>query len=83
MVAGWTRQDDAVEPAGGGHLCETGVEDWAVAQLVFPGGLTANVRTGIRLADPSQAHIYGSEGHLHIADPWTPGKGGLRPELHA
>ncbi|HXL87465.1 MAG TPA: Gfo/Idh/MocA family oxidoreductase [Streptosporangiaceae bacterium] len=84
MVAGWTLQDDAVEPAeltGGGHLCETGVEDWAVARLVFPGGLTANVRTGIRLADTSQAHIYGSEGHLHIADPWTPGKGGREPRV--
>ena len=84
MVAGWTVQDDAVEPVeltGGGHLSETGVEDWAVASLLFPGGFTANVRAGVRLADTSQAYIYGSEGHLRIANPWTPGKGGQAPEV--
>jgi predicted dehydrogenase len=76
MVAGWAVGDDAVEPAAltaGGHLSETGVDDWAVASLVFPDGFTANVRAGIRLADDSQARIYGSAGHLHIANPWRPG----------
>jgi predicted dehydrogenase len=79
MVAGWTAGDDAVEPAGltaGGHLADTGVDDWAVASLVFPGGFTANVRAGTRLADDFQARVYGSEGHLRIANPWTPGKDG-------
>jgi predicted dehydrogenase len=79
MVAGWMLDDDAVEPAelqASGHLTETGVDDWAVASLVFPGGLTANVRAGTRLADDQQARIYGSEGHLHVPSPWTPGKDG-------
>ncbi|HUN36351.1 MAG TPA: Gfo/Idh/MocA family oxidoreductase, partial [Trebonia sp.] len=79
MVAGWTLGDDSVEPVeltAGGHRAQTGVEDWATASLVFPGGLTANVRTGTRLADVSQAHVYGSDGHLHIPNPWTPGKDG-------
>jgi predicted dehydrogenase len=84
MVAGWTLGDDAVEPAeltAGGHLGETGVEDWATASMVFAGGLTANVRAGTRLADDSQARIYGSEGHLSIPDPWTPGKDGKEPTV--
>jgi predicted dehydrogenase len=89
MVAGWTLHDDAVEPdavepvelTAGGHLGETGVDDWAVASLAFPGGFTANVRAGIRLADTSQAFIYGSEGHLRIANPWTPGKDGREPQV--
>ncbi len=84
MVAGWTEGDDGVEPTeltAGGHLADTGVDDWAVASLVFPGGFTANVRAGTRLADDSQARIYGSEGHLHIANPWTPGKGGHEPQV--
>jgi len=84
MVAGWTVGDDGVEPTeltAGGHLADTGVDDWAVASLAFPGGFTANVRTGTRLADDSQARIYGSEGHLHIANPWTPGKGGHEPQV--
>jgi predicted dehydrogenase len=84
MVAGWTLGDDALEPAeltAGGHLVETGVEDWAVASLAFPGGFTANVRAGTRLADDSQAVIYGSEGYVRIANPWTPGKEGRAPQV--
>jgi predicted dehydrogenase len=84
MVAGWTVGDDAVEPAdltAAGHLAGTGVDDWAVASLAFPGGFTANVRAGTRQADDSQARIYGSEGHLHIANPWTPGKAGHEPAV--
>jgi predicted dehydrogenase len=84
MVAGWTLGDDAVEPVeltAGGHLVDTGVEDWAVASLAFPGGFTANVRAGTRLADDSQAVIYGSEGYLRIANPWTPGKEGRAPQV--
>jgi predicted dehydrogenase len=75
MVAGWTSGDDAVEPTeltASGHLADTGVDDWAVASLVFPGGFTANVRAGTRLAEDFQARIYGSEGHLRIPDPWRP-----------
>lgn len=84
MVAGWTVGDDGVEPAeltAGGHLADTGVDDWAVAALVFPGGLTANVRAGTRLADSFQACIYGSEGYLRIPNPWTPGKDGREPQV--
>jgi predicted dehydrogenase len=75
---------DAVEPVevtAGGHLTDTGVEDWAVASLLFAGGFTANVRAGTRLADDMQAHIYGSEGHLRIPNPWTPGKDGNEPTV--
>ena len=84
MIAGWTLADDAVDPAelvAGGHLAAAGVDDWAVASLFFPGGLTANVRTGTRLADDFQAVIYGSEGYLRIANPWTPGKDGSEPQV--
>jgi predicted dehydrogenase len=84
MVAGWTVGDDAVEPAElavGGHLADTGVDDWAVASLVFPSGLTATVRAGTRLADSFQACIYGSEGYLRIPNPWTPGKDEREPQV--
>jgi predicted dehydrogenase len=84
MVAGWVLDDDAAEPAelsGGGHLAESGVDDWAVASMLFAGGFSAQVRAGIRLGDVSDAVIHGSEGHVRIANPWTPGKGGSTPEL--
>jgi predicted dehydrogenase len=84
MIAGWAAGDDAVEPAGltaGGHLAGPGVDDWAVASLSFPGGFTASVRTGSRLADGFQASIYGSAGYLRIKNPWTPGKDGQAPDV--
>jgi predicted dehydrogenase len=84
MVAGWVLQDDAAEPAelhGGGHLAESEVDDWAVASLLFAGGFTAQVRTGTRLGEAQDAVIYGSEGYVYIANPWTPGKDGSAPEF--
>jgi predicted dehydrogenase len=84
MIAGWTVDDDAVQPltlAANGHRAETGVDDWAVTDMTFPGGLTANVRTGTRVTDSSEARIYGSAGHVNVPNPWTPGKNGQRAYL--
>src|SRR5262249_26255701 len=84
MVAGWVLGDDAAEPEqliGRGSLTAPTVDDWAVASLTFAGKFTANVRTGTRLADDSQARIYGSEGYLHVVNPWVPGKDGKAPQL--
>jgi predicted dehydrogenase len=84
MVAGWTVDDDAVQALtldAAGHRAATGVDDWAVASMTFPGGFTANVRTGTRVADSSEARIYGSAGHIHVPNPWTPGKDGREPHL--
>lgn len=83
MVAGWAVDDDGVEPdfvGAGGHLAQSGVDDWAVASLAFPDGFTASVRTGTRLGDSSEARIYGSEGQVYVATPWTPGKNRVAPE---
>jgi predicted dehydrogenase len=84
MVAGWAVGDDAVQAlalVASGHRADTGVDDWAVASLTFPGGFTAQIRTGTRVADASEARIYGSEGHIHVPNPWTPGKDGQKPQL--
>jgi predicted dehydrogenase len=84
MVAGWVLADDAAEPTelhGGGHLGQSGVDDWAVATLLFPGGFTAQARTGTRLGEARDAVVYGSEGFVYIANPWTPGKNGSAAEL--
>jgi predicted dehydrogenase len=84
MIASWIAGDDGVEPStfeGRGHIGETGVDDWAVASLGFEGGLTAHLRTGIRLGNDFGAWIYGSEGYLRIDNPWTPGKDGSPAEI--
>ena len=56
-----------------GAIGPTGVDEWSVAQLEFPGGITASVRTGIRVAGASTATVHGSHGTLHLPEPWTHG----------
>src|SRR5699024_1429542 len=62
FVAGAAQGRPVVEPAtvaGSGTLGATGVDEWATAELTFPGGMTASLRTGVRLADPQTATITG------------------------
>ncbi|GAA2100776.1 aldo/keto reductase [Microlunatus panaciterrae] len=54
-----------------GTVGETGVDEWTVALLSFPGGVSASVRTGVRLSDSNDVTIYGSAGKIHLNDPWT------------
>ncbi len=54
-----------------GTVGETGVDEWATASIVFAGGVTAAVRTGVALSDPQTITVYGSAGRIHLPDPWT------------
>lgn len=63
---------DPIDLRGAGHLGATGVDDWAVASLTFPGGITAQLTTGVGLRVPSEVKVVGSEGYLLVTDPWTP-----------
>ena len=77
FVAGAAVGRPSVEPAsltGRGTIGETGVDEWAVAELSFPGGATASLRTGVRLADPQSATITGSRGVIRLSDPWGLGE---------
>ncbi|HEY5783371.1 MAG TPA: Gfo/Idh/MocA family oxidoreductase, partial [Microlunatus sp.] len=56
-----------------GTLGPTGIDEWAIADLTFPGGATASVRTGVTVADPTTVTVHGSRGTLHLSDPWTLG----------
>ena len=64
---------EPVELHAGGTVGATGVDEWTVAQLTFPDGITATVRTGVRLDDPQSATVYGSKGSISLIDPWTIG----------
>ena len=78
FVAGAAQGRPVVEPAtvaGSGTLGATGVDEWATAELTFPGGMTASLRTGVRLADPQTATITGSRGVIRLSDPWGLGEG--------
>jgi len=75
-IAGAAQGVPVLEPTSitaAGTLGPTGIDEWAVADLVFPGGVTANVRTGVRHEELPTVTIYGSRGSLHLDDPWTLG----------
>jgi len=55
-----------------GSLGSTGVDEWASASLVFPGGITAHLSTGVKLAGRNETVIHGSRGTITVADPWLP-----------
>ena len=76
-IAGAAAGRGAVEPTSitaRGTVGPTGVDEWAVADLAFPSGITASVRTGIRHDETPTVTVYGSAGSLRLDDPWT-----LRP----
>jgi len=73
FVAGAAQGRAFLDPAtlvGSGTLGETGVDEWATAEVTFPGGVTGSLRTGVRLADRETATITGSRGVIRLNDPW-------------
>ena len=64
--------EDPAMVTGAGRLGPTGVDEWATATLGWSDGITAQVSTGVRLAVPNQARVYGSEGYLVVDEPWIP-----------
>jgi predicted dehydrogenase/aryl-alcohol dehydrogenase-like predicted oxidoreductase len=78
LIAGAATGQPYADPAAVsavGHVGETGADEWTVATLFFDGGVTAQVSTGVRLADQNQVRIFGSEGYLVVEDPWFGGDG--------
>jgi predicted dehydrogenase/aryl-alcohol dehydrogenase-like predicted oxidoreductase len=77
FVAGVATGKEFAEPMaidGQGHLGETGVDEWAVASLEFPGNVVAQLRTGVRLNADNDATIYGTDGKIQVPSPWFAAK---------
>ena len=79
LLAGAAAGKDFAEPiqlTGCGHLGETGVDEWAIASLKFPGDILAQVATGVRLGQSNTVEVYGSDGHIVVPWPWIPSREG-------
>ena len=79
LVAGVAIGQDFVAPvhvSGAAHLGETGVDEWAVASMKFPGDILAELSTGVSVNQRNAVRIFGSEGHLVINNPWIPARDG-------
>jgi predicted dehydrogenase/aryl-alcohol dehydrogenase-like predicted oxidoreductase len=79
LIAGAALGRDFAEPLevkGCGHLGQTGVDEWAVASLKFPGEIVAQVATGVSVNQANTIEVYGSEGSIVVPWPWIPGREG-------
>ncbi|MEI8340569.1 MAG: Gfo/Idh/MocA family oxidoreductase [Verrucomicrobiota bacterium] len=64
--------EEPVEINGSGQIgAESGVDEYAVASLKFPGGILAQLATGVRLDLENNVRIVGTEGSILIPSPWT------------
>lgn len=76
LVAGAARGMPFAEPTevvALGHIgAESRVDEWTAAVLRFPGGIIAQVATGVRLQMDRGARIYGSAGSIFLPEPFVP-----------
>ncbi len=71
-------EPEAVEAAG--ELTEAGVDAWTAGVLRFRSGIVAQVSTAVQVQLTNDAEIFGSEGRIHVPQPWQPGRVGP-PEI--
>ncbi len=67
---------EPIELKGTGHLCATGVDEYAVAVAKFPGEIVAQLSTGVGVAQDNAVRIFGTEGHIYMPTPWIPAREG-------
>ena len=74
LVAGVAQGGELAEPVefhGAGKLHpETGVDEYAMATLKFPGDIVAQLSCAVCLNQETKASIYGTEGRMDILSPW-------------
>jgi predicted dehydrogenase len=85
LVAGVARGGEIAEPdelmACGYIGKESGVDEYTIASAKFPGGVLAQLSTGVQLEQEEVVRIYGDEGRIVIRSPWLPQRGGREPIL--
>jgi predicted dehydrogenase/predicted oxidoreductase len=62
---------EPLEVKGVAHLGATGVDEYAAAVLKFPGGIVAELATGVTVGRENGLRLYGSAGSITVANPWV------------
>ena len=62
---------DPIEVKGSAHLGPTGVDHWAAATLKFPGGIIAEISTGVEVNADNTLYIFGSQGQMRLPNPYV------------
>lgn len=75
LIAGVATGKDVAEPIelkAVGHIGSTGVDEYTLASLSFPGGNLAQLFAGIQVLGENDVRIFGSEGAIRVPIPWVP-----------
>ncbi|MBA2678606.1 MAG: aldo/keto reductase, partial [Ktedonobacteraceae bacterium] len=78
LIAGAATSKDFANPekvTAVAQIGESGVDEYTVASLVFPGNILAQLFTGVQVNADNDVRIFGSRGSILIPDPWTPPDG--------
>jgi predicted dehydrogenase len=73
LVAGVATGGEIAEPLevkGTAQIGETGVDEYAVAAVRFPGGILGELATGVRVSQDNVVRIFGTEGKIEVPSPW-------------
>ena len=78
-IANGKNFEEPIEVRGVGYISEKSrVDEYAVASLKFPGGIIAELSTGVAVDQENVVRIFGKEGSLIVLNPWIPSReGGL------
>lgn len=85
LIAGAATGKDFAEPIefkAVGELGPTGVDHYAVASVKFPGGVVAQLSTGVQVNQESVLRIFGTDGSIHVPQPWVPARDGGTAVIH-
>lgn len=67
---------DPIGLSGFARVGRTGVDEWAVAAVKFPGDIVAELSTGVQVNQENVVRIFGSEGSIFVPNPWIPSREG-------
>ncbi len=73
LVAGVALGGEIAEPLevkGTAYFGDTGVDEYAVAVARFPGGILAELATGVRVNQENVVRIFGTQGKIEVPSPW-------------
>lgn len=63
--------------SGCGHVGSTGVDEWAIANLLFPGDVAAQLGVSVNVQMDNLVQVFGESGTITVPWPWKPaGEGG-------
>lgn len=79
LVAGAALGKHFAEPitvGGTGFVGATGIDEWAIGCLRFDNGIMAQVSTGVGVNQENVVRIFGSQGWIHLPNPWVAARSG-------